>query len=156
MLTLNSLIAHGSVACKSSISSKKKALEVLSQLLASKMPETNQNRVFDSLLGRERLGTTALGKGIAIPHARLKNIQQATGAFITLEKPIDYDAPDKQAVDMLFALTVPESCNEDHLKILASLARMFSDEQLCEKLRQQKNEDELLNILYTWQSSQSE
>ena len=107
-------------------SSKKRALEMLSNLICDDADNINQNDVFDSLIARERLGSTALGKGIAIPHGRLKTGSQTLAAFVQLKNGVDFDAPDGASVDLLCALTVPEECSDEHLQVLAFLSEMFS------------------------------
>lgn len=123
------------VACGDASPSKKRVLETLSELIRKNSPELAQTEVLDSLLSRERLGSTGLGHGVAIPHGRLKHHTQCVGAFLQLSQPIDYDAPDGQPVDLLFGLMVPEDSTAEHLQILARLAEMFSDAAFCAKLR---------------------
>jgi len=83
--------------------------------------------IFDSLIGRERLGSTGLGHGVALPHGRFNQSQRAVGAFVKLKKGVDFDAIDRQPVDLVFGLLVPDHYTDEHLKILAYLAEMFSD-----------------------------
>ena len=116
--------------------SKKRALEVLGNMAAEDEAELNPAEVFESLIARERLGSTGIGHGIAIPHGRLKNSERAIGALIHLAEPIDYDAIDDEPVDLLFALLVPEHATEEHLEILAQLARLFSDADCRKRLRE--------------------
>jgi PTS system nitrogen regulatory IIA component len=92
--------------------------------------------VFDSLFAREKLGSTGLGQGVAIPHGRIKGLKQAVGAFIRLETPIPFEAPDGRPVNLLFVLLVPESANEIHLQILSELATKFASKQFRESLVQ--------------------
>ncbi len=115
--------------------SKKKALEMLGTLAAAGVPELDPTEVFESLIARERLGSTGIGHGIAIPHGRLKESSQAIGAFIQLNEAIDYDAIDDEPVDLLFALLVPEHATEEHLEILAKLAQLFSNPTCRQHLR---------------------
>jgi mannitol/fructose-specific phosphotransferase system IIA component (Ntr-type) len=105
--------------------------------------------IFDSLLNRERLGSTGLGTGVAIPHGRMTGIDAPVGAIITLKNGVDYDAVDHQPVDLLFALVVPEASTDEHLQILATLARMFSDRKLCENLRASQDAEQLLRACWT-------
>jgi PTS system nitrogen regulatory IIA component len=90
--------------------------------------------VFDSLLAREKLGSTGLGQGIAIPHGRIRGLKEAAGAFLRLAEPLDFDAPDNRPVSQLFVLLVPEQATEAHLQILSELAAGFSNRQFREKL----------------------
>lgn len=130
--------------------SKKRALEELSNLITKDQPQLDASGIFDSLISRERLGSTGVGYGIAIPHGRIKNCNKITGAFIQLNQGIDFDAIDNQPVDMLFALAVPEESTDEHLQVLALLASMFNDESFREKLRNSKNNEETYKLLTEW------
>jgi PTS system nitrogen regulatory IIA component len=103
--------------------------------------------VSDRLLERERLGSTGLGRGVAIPHGRLEDCDRAIGAFLFLEKPVDFDAIDSQPVDLIFALLVPQECNDEHLMILAQLAEKFSNEAFVAELRNQASASEIHKML---------
>jgi len=135
------------IAIGTGISSKKGVLEELARLIAMDTPDLTQIEVFDSLCARERLGSTGLGHGVAIPHGRLKGGKHTLGAFIRLNDGIDYDAVDQQPVDLLFALLVPEESTDEHLQILARLAEMFSDTELVRKLRYTSSSDRLYELL---------
>ncbi|MCW8901096.1 MAG: PTS IIA-like nitrogen regulatory protein PtsN [Gammaproteobacteria bacterium] len=130
--------------------SKKRALEELSHLITEDQTQLNATEIFDNLISRERLGSTGVGYGIAIPHGRVKNCENITGAFIQLDQGIDFDAMDNQPVDILFALIVPEESTDEHLQVLALLASMFNDESFRLKLRQSQNEEELYQLLTEW------
>jgi len=132
------------------LGSKKRLLEVLGELLAADQPGLNPETVFERLLERERLGSTGLGHGVALPHARVKEISEAVGAFVQVQQPVDFDAIDDQPVDLAFALLVPEAATEVHLQLLASLAAMFSDPELRERLRRAASPEELLDLLTGW------
>jgi len=129
------------------IGSKKRLLEVLGELLAADNPALNPDAVFEHLLERERLGSTGLGHGIALPHARMKEVREAVGAFVQLRDGIEFDAIDDKPVDLAFALLVPESASEVHLQLLSNLATMFSDTQLREALRRSRSAEEISHIL---------
>ena len=139
------------VQCQVKASSKKRALEILGSLLASSQPGLTQDAIFDKLLERERLGSTALGHGIALPHARMPGVTQACGAFIQLEQAIDFDAIDSQPVDLAFALLVPQEATDEHLQLLAKLAEMFSNKELCESLRKATTDQALLGLIEEWE-----
>lgn len=128
-------------------SSKKRLLEMISQELARNSETLSKRDIFESLVARERLGSTGLGKGVAIPHGRVKGSDTVEASFIRLKKPLPYDAVDGEPVDLLFAMTVPEQCNEDHLKLLARIAELFSDPELLENLRTAENSGTLLQLL---------
>ena len=127
--------------------SKKDVLDTLAKTIAASDNATSQTEIFDCLITRERLGSTGLGNGIAIPHGRLKQGKKTIAAFIQLDTCIDYDAVDKVPVDLLFALIVPEESTDEHLKILAKLAEMFSDSAIISKLRQSRTSTEIYSIL---------
>ncbi|MBM3345348.1 MAG: PTS IIA-like nitrogen regulatory protein PtsN [Betaproteobacteria bacterium] len=115
------------------VTSKKRMFEQAGLLF-----ENNQgvarSSVFDSLFERERLGSTGLGQGVAIPHGRVKGLKEAVGAFVRLSAGVAFDAPDGKPVNLLFVLLVPEQATEQHLQILSELAQMFSDRELRERL----------------------
>lgn len=133
--------------------SKKRALESLSECLVSFIPTVNKEKIFDKLIARERLGSTGLGSGVAIPHCRLSGLDTPIGAMATLKKPINFDSPDNQDVDILFCLIVPEESHEEHLKILAQLAEIFINPELCQQIRNTKDNSEILGILHHWQQN---
>lgn len=151
---ISSLLDPGRIACHQTTTSKKRSLELMSQLLSGALPGFSDGELFDSLVGRERLGSTGLGHGVALPHGRLKGLDAPIGAFVTLETAVDYDAIDNQPVDLLFALLVPEQSTEEHLQILARLAAMFSDAELCRDLRECPSSQQCLERIYHWDSDQ--
>ena len=127
--------------------SKKDSLDTLAKTIANANSGTSQTEIFDCLIARERLGSTGLGNGIAIPHGRLKQGKKTLAAFLQLDTAVDYDAVDKLPVDLLFALIVPEESTEEHLQTLAKLAEMFSDTSIVNKLRQSNTPEEIYSIL---------
>ena len=127
--------------------SKKDALDTLAKSIADSDNSISQTEVFECLIARERLGSTGLGNGIAIPHGRLKNGKKTLAAFIQLESAVEYDAVDNAPVDLLFALIVPEDSTEEHLQTLAKLAEMFSDTSTLKKLRQSDSATDMYTIL---------
>lgn len=141
------LLSTEQIACDVEVHSKKRVLEVISSLLAASRRGISPERIFDSLIGRERLGSTGLGHGVAIPHGRTTESDKAVGAFLRLQEPVDYDAIDNRPVDLVFALLVPMESTEDHLEILSKLARMFSNDRLCERLRAARDPQEMLLLL---------
>lgn len=116
-------------------SNPKRVFEYLSQLFAERQPALKQQDIFTAFINRERLGSTAIGHGIAIPHIRLANITQPLSAFLQLKERIDFDAPDNEAVDLIFALIVPEDAPDAHLNLLAQLAQLFSSDDVRTQLR---------------------
>jgi len=141
------ILSPDRILCDAHNNSKKSALETLAVLIASADHRLTQAEVFAGLLARERLGSTGLGHGIALPHGRLKPGNKTIAAFLRLRAGIDYDAPDQQAVDLLFALLVPENSTEEHLQVLSKLAAMFDDDALCRRLRAAASEQSLFALL---------
>lgn len=149
-MNLDTYINLDDVRCKADVSNKKNALVLLSSVLATGLEDICQDSILGKLKERERLGSTGLGAGIAIPHCRVKGLEQARLAFITLDSAIDFDAVDDKPVDMLFCLLVPEDCNETHLQILAYLANMLSDKAVCHELRHCTDEIALYQYITHW------
>lgn len=146
-MEISEILSSDRVLCDVTVNSKKAALEKLAGLIASAIPEVTQTEVFESLVARERLGSTGLGHGIALPHGRRKGGAQTIAAFLRLQTGIQYDAVDQKPVDLLFALLVPEASTEEHLKILARLATMFSDAGLVEAIRSAATADAVFGLL---------
>ena len=134
-MQLSEILSSDRILCAQSFSSKKATLEELSKLLASADSLIGYIEVFDCLVTREKLGSTGLGKGIAIPHGRLNGTKKTIAAFIQLHHGVEFDAIDDAPVDLLFGLLVPEDSTDEHLKILSSLAEMFSNNETLEQLR---------------------
>ena len=149
-MNISALLSPQRVACHREVRSKKKALETLASMLASAGEELDHDEVFDSLLARERLGSTGMGHGVAIPHGRLAGLDRAIGALLVLEPPVEYEAPDGEPVDVLFALLVPEDSTQEHLQILATLARVFSDPDNVARIRQCREDLDLLEMTGHW------
>ncbi|MFP5307209.1 MAG: PTS IIA-like nitrogen regulatory protein PtsN [Gammaproteobacteria bacterium] len=133
--------------------SKKKALEELSNLLARGVPGVQAADILTSLAAREKLGSTGLGHGVAIPHGRMAGVNQSVGAFMRLKHPLDYDAHDGQPVDLVFGLLVPQGATETHLKHLAAIAEMFSDAQFCQQAREAADEGALYKLISAYTPS---
>ncbi len=127
-------------------SSKKRALEIISEIAAQHLNTTPQP-LFECLLTREKMGTTGIGNGIAIPHGRMKDTDKAIAILIQCEKGIEFDAIDKQPVDLLFALLVPNDQCEIHLKTLSKMAEKLSNKKICRQLRHAKTDQELYEIM---------
>jgi len=116
-------------------SSKKKVLEFLGSFIAEHIPESSSDDIYERLLNRERMGSTGIGEGIAIPHCRLKQCETTFGVLLQLEEAIDFDAIDRQPVDLIFALLVPEEATDEHLQTLSMLAQKFSQPEYRDALR---------------------
>lgn len=128
--------------------SKKRVLELLATTISEDIDHLNAENVFLSLVNRERLGSTGIGLGIAIPHARITHCSSPSGALITLSQPIEFDAIDSQPVDIIFAMLVPEDSNSEHLQALASLAAALNDEQYRNRLRAATHSRELFDAAH--------
>jgi PTS system nitrogen regulatory IIA component len=132
------------------VSSKKRLFEQVG-LLFENNHGIARSLVFDSLFARERLGSTGLGQGVAIPHGRIKGLKDALGAFVRLGQPVPFDAPDGKPVILLFVLLVPEQATEKHLQILSELAQMFSDRALREAMTAAPDAGALHLLIAAWQ-----
>ncbi len=152
-MKISDILSPERIRCAASPTSKKRALEEVGALLLNADASLTQGEIFDSLLSRERLGSTGLGHGVAIPHGRVDSATSTIGAFLQLGQGIDFDAIDDQPVDLLFGLLVPAESTEEHLQILAQLAKMFSDKKFCEQLRHSNNNEELYTLLSNWQTA---
>ena len=135
--------------------SSKKRLFEQAGLLFENHDKIGRSTVFDSLFAREKLGSTGLGQGVAIPHGRIKGLKEALGAFVRLAQPVPFDAPDGQPVKLAFALLVPEHATEKHLEILSELAQMFSDRALRETLAGATDAAAIHQIISAWQPDAS-
>ncbi|MAZ39311.1 MAG: PTS IIA-like nitrogen-regulatory protein PtsN [Legionellales bacterium] len=147
MVKLQDYLKPDLVINNKSAQSKKKVFEIISEKFAETLPEHKQKHIFEALITRERLGVTGLGHGIAIPHCRLENLNQPQVLVLKLDKPIDYDASDNVPVDIIIALVIPEASNEEHLQLLASIAKIFSNHKNLEHVRHAKDEATLYNVL---------
>ena len=127
------LLPEANIALNLEATSKKRLFEQIGALFESHS-QIARSVVFDSLFARERLGSTGLGQGIAIPHGRIKGLKQAMGAFVRPQQPIPFDAPDGKPVEQVFVLLVPEHATEQHLELLSELAQMFSERAFRERL----------------------
>ena len=135
------------ILCQASLTSKKATLEALSKLLANADKTLNYGEIFDCLIAREKLGSTGLGHGIAIPHGKLQYNRQALAAFIQLQEGIEYGAADQHPVDLIFALIVPEHATDEHLDILPRLAETLRSPKTRDKLRMASDIKTLYTIL---------
>lgn len=127
--------------------SKKKVLELISDLAAAQYPTLSSQEIFESLVVREKMGSTGIGNGIAIPHGRLTDITQPIAILVKCEEPIAFDAIDKQPVDILFALLVPADQCQQHLSTLSCMAEKLSDKQILKQLRKTHDETELYQVI---------
>ncbi len=145
-MEINELISSQAIVPNLKSTSKKQALQELARRLEEIAVESKRT-IFDVLMERERLGTTGVGNGIAIPHGKVSNIDRLYGLFARLETPIDFQSIDNQPVDLIFVLLAPESAGADHLKALARISRLLRDTAICKKLRGTDTVDGLYAIL---------
>ncbi len=145
-MEISDLLASDGVSADLKATSKKQALQDLARR-ASDISELPERAVFDVLMERERLGTTGVGNGIAIPHGKLPNLDRLHGFFARLNQPIDFQAIDERPVDLIFVLLAPETAGADHLKALARISRLLRDQSICEKLRGTDDAEALFAIL---------
>ena len=146
-MELDSIIEPNRVLRNVEARSKKHALDILSEMLAGADEGLTQGKVFDSLIGREKLGCTAMDGGIAIPHGCVEGLDKIIGAFVKLGEPVDYDTPDGGPVDMMFAVILPRSEDEDYSSSLCDIAATFNDPVFLEALREAKNSRSLYDML---------
>jgi PTS system nitrogen regulatory IIA component len=135
--------------------SKKRVIDFLAKHIADDHPALDEDKLFDALMAREKLGSTGLGGGIAIPHCRLNNCTESLGSLIKLQSPIEFDAIDDKPIDILFVLIVPEEATDEHLQILSTLARLFSQAELLKRLRESASDEELYATLIEFQQEQA-
>ena len=145
-MEVTDLIRPHAVVPSLRVTSKKQALQELARRAAD-LIDVPERRIFDVLVERERLGTTGVGSGIAIPHGKLSDLSQLQALFARLETPIDFEAIDEQPVDLICVLLAPESAGADHLKALARISRLLRDRTVCEKLRGSDSADAIYAIL---------
>ena len=145
-MNISDLLAPDAVIPALKVQSKKLLLQELAAraALQTRLPE---KRIFETLIERERLGTTGVGQGIAIPHGRMAEVTQITGVFARLEGGLDYEAVDGQPVDLVFMLLAPENAGADHLKALARVSRLLRNQQTCEKLRTASTAEAIYAVL---------
>lgn len=145
-MDLSDLIFPGSISFALPAATKKQALEELARV-AAPASKVDTKDLFNSLLQRERLGSTALGRGIAVPHVHVRGLTRIVCHFARLAKPIDFEAPDNQPVDLIFLLLSPEHASGDHLKALARISRLVRDTSAIDALRAAKNAETLRSML---------
>jgi len=146
-ITIEAILSPELTQCGLPGSSKKKVLEQVAKLIAGQFTQLEENTIFDNLIARERLGSTGIGQGIAIPHSRLENCSQVIGCLFTLEQQIPFDAIDNEPVDLLFVLLVPQEATSEHLELLSQIAEKFNDTSLCAQLRKAETGAKLYRMI---------
>jgi PTS system nitrogen regulatory IIA component len=145
-MEIRDLLQPESVVADLKAANKKQLLQELAKC-AARVTGVNDRKIFETLLERERLGSTGVGSGIAIPHGKLSDFKRLYGVFARLERPVEFDAIDEQPVDLIFLLLAPEGAGADHLKALARVSRLLRDTSMCEKLRGTDTADGLYMVL---------
>ncbi|MCP4979975.1 MAG: PTS IIA-like nitrogen regulatory protein PtsN [Gammaproteobacteria bacterium] len=145
-MTISALLSTQNIYLDSEVTSKKKLLELIANIAADKT-RLSESTIYNNLLNRERLGSTGLGQGFAVPHARLEDLDQTLGCFFRLKEAVNFDAPDNQPVDLVFTIIIPEEATEEHLVILSSLASIFSKPEVCDAIRNAGNKEEIAQII---------
>lgn len=153
-MELSSILRPAAVKVVANVSSKKRLFQDLGDIIASAQG-LDSAESFTALQERENLGPTGVGHGVALPHARIKGLDKVVGAFVRIEKPVDFDAVDRQPVDLIFALFAPEGSGVEHLKALALVSRTMRDSAICAKLRANDDPDTLHTILTEAQATRA-
>lgn len=148
------ILQPSAVRSVASISSKKRLFQELAELAAATC-DVSQSDVFEALQERESLGPTGVGQGVALPHARLDNLEKVVAVFLRLDKAVDFDSADRQPVDLFFCLLAPTNAGVEHLKALALVSRTMRSSQVCAKLRANDDASTLFTILTDAQGSQA-
>ena len=147
-MDLSELLNENAILPTLKVSSKKQAIQCISEK-AAEITGLNEREIFETLLQRERLGSTGVGSGIAIPHGKLPSLDKIYGVMARLERPISFDAMDDQPVDIIFLLLAPEGAGADHLKALAKIARVLRDGDMVNKIRATSDPEALYSVLLT-------
>ena len=151
MNLISKILLPDNILLDNESTSKKRVFERVG-LLFENNQQIARSQVFDSLFAREKLGSTGLGQGVAIPHGRIAKLRDATAAFVMTSHPIPFDSPDGQPVNLIFVLLVPERANDLHLQILGELAQMFSDTQFRSSLLACKDTGSIHQLFHDWKS----
>lgn len=145
-MTISALLSPQSIFIDTEITSKKKLLELIANIVADRS-QLSESAIYNNLLNRERLGSTGLGQGFAVPHARVDNLDKTIGFFFRLKEAVNFEAPDNRPVDLVFTIIIPEEATEEHLVILSSLASIFSHEAVCDAIRNAGSKEEIAQII---------
>lgn len=146
-MIISDIISLDRTECAVECQSKKRIFEVISEIAVKGNPQLNLNDVLASMLAREKMGSTGIGNGIAIPHGRIEGIQDIVAIIVTSEEPIQFDAIDDKPVDIFFALLVPSEQTQEHLQTLSSIAQKLSDKNIVKALRSAATRDEIISAL---------
>jgi PTS system nitrogen regulatory IIA component len=145
-MTISALLSPHKIFIDVEVGSKKKLLELIANIVADQTG-LSESTIYSNLLSRERLGSTGLGKGFAVPHARIPDLEETVGCFFRLNEAVNFESQDNKPVDLVFAIVIPEQATEEHLLILSSLAQIFSKPEVCEAIRMAKGREEIEKII---------
>ena len=146
MVALETLLSPARVKCQVEAASRKRVFELAAHQIASAEVGLEEDEIYTQLLAREKLGSTGLGEGVAVPHCRVAGCANPIGCLITLSSGVDFGSPDGRPVDLLFVLLVPPEATQAHLDILAEIARRFSSSRYCQTLRSVSSDSDLLTF----------
>ncbi|MBT1452488.1 PTS IIA-like nitrogen regulatory protein PtsN [Glaciecola sp. XM2] len=146
-MIISDIISLDRTQCSVECYSKKRIFEVITEIALKQNPRLNQDEVLSSLINREKLGSTGIGNGIAIPHGRIKGLEHIMAVIVTSDEPIEFDAIDGKPVDIFFAILVPNDEADTHLKALAGIARKLSDKEIVKAIRSAENKKEIVAAL---------
>ena len=146
-MQLSEILTTNCTRCDVPVTSKKRILEKICQLAIDRVTDIEEYELLESLLDREKMGSTGIGNGIAIPHGRLPNASKAVAVLITTEEAIDFDAIDNRDVDIFIALFVPENSCQEHLDTLQNIAKLFSDKKVIKQVRKCRDDQTLFNLI---------
>ena len=146
-MEIKNILTPGCTVCAAEDSSKKRILETISNIAHQALPQLSSDQILESLLSREKMGSTGIGNGIALPHGRLAELDKVLGILVTCQTPISFDAIDNKPVDIFFALLVPADQAQGHLQTLATIAGKLSDKDILKQIRQADNNHELYEAI---------
>jgi len=146
-ITIDSILVPGLIRKGFPGTSKKKVLEHIAGAISKEFNELTEDQLFDTLIAREKLGSTGIGQGIAIPHSRMSSCTKVVGALFVLEQEVAFDSIDNQPVDLLFVLIVPQEASSEHLELLSQIAERFNNPEFCAQLREAQDNEELYRLM---------
>jgi len=146
IMTISALLSPQKIFIDTEVTSKKKLLELIANIVANQT-QLAESTIYSNLLNRERLGSTGLGQGFAVPHARVPQLEETQACFFRLKQAVNFESPDNQPVDLVFTIIIPQEATEEHLLILSSLARIFSNPEICESIRNARDKQEIEQII---------
>lgn len=147
MMKIKDILNKNCIKAKANITSAKTALTLLAELLGEQCPSVGSDKILDGLLARERLGSTSVGHGVAIPHAKLSSVTTPMLALLTADEGVDFSAPDNELVDIFFALILPEEDEGEHLKSLSCVSQLIREEAIRRSIRAAQESDDLFLAL---------